>query len=139
MKNNAYALIFRTNCPEMRINMSIESNNQTTVSQKNSTAPVKSKAKQVAAIICLVLLAALYLMTLVFAIFKFPGSDKLLIACIAGTIILPVLAWAFIWLYGKMTHKKTIATVFPDAPSDEEVLEARIYQAEADAAAKNEK
>ena len=90
--------------------------------------------KRIAAIICIILLVLMYLVTLFFAVFQFPGSDKLFIGCLAGTIVLPALCWVYIWLYGLTTKKKTIATVFKDAPSEEEVLQARIYQAEAEAA-----
>lgn len=61
----------------------------------------KRKPKQIAAIICIVLLVLLYVATLVVSLLDFPGSDKLFAACLMATIGLPILLWIYIWLYGK--------------------------------------
>ena len=63
----------------------------------------KKTAKQIAAIVCIVLLAALYLITLLSAIFAFPG-------CLICTVAVPILLWIFIWLYGQFEQKHTIAS-----------------------------
>lgn len=86
------------------------------------------RGKQIAAIIGIVLLVALYIMTLVFAICSFPGADKLFMASLVATVFVPILVWVYVYLYGMMTRKKTIATLFPDAPSDEEIIEALTHQ-----------
>ena len=52
----------------------------------------KKTAKQIAAIVCIVLLVALYLITLI---------------C---TVAVPILLWIFIWLYGQFEQKHTIAS-----------------------------
>ncbi len=88
------------------------------------------KSKQIAAIIGIVLLAAIYIMTLVFACCRFPGADRLFMASLFATILIPILIWIYVWLYGLMTQKKTMATIFPDAPTEEEILEARLHQIE---------
>lgn len=75
---------------------------------------MKNKPKQIAAIICIVLLVLLYVATLIVSVLDFPGSDRLFGACIIATIGLPILLWIFIWVYGKYTQIKTIADIFPE-------------------------
>ncbi len=74
----------------------------------------KPKPKQIAAIICIALLVLLYIATLVVSILDFPGSERLFAACLLATIGLPILLWIYIWLYGKLTDKPTIADDHPD-------------------------
>lgn len=69
---------------------------------------MKSRSKQIAAILCIVLLVLLYVATLVISLLDFPGSEKLFAACIVATIGLPILLWIYIWLYGKVTGKHTL-------------------------------
>ena len=69
----------------------------------------KVNVKQIAAWVAIILLAALYVVTLIVAIFDQSASGTLFKLCLICTVIVPVLAWAFIWLYGQMTGKKTIA------------------------------
>ena len=80
---------------------------------------MKNKPRQIAAIICIVLLVLLYIATLIVSILDFPGSDGLFGACIVATIGLPILLWIFIWLYGKYTNKPTIAEIFPEETDKE--------------------
>ena len=75
---------------------------------------MKNRPKQIAAIICIVLLVLLYVATLIVSVLDFPGSDRLFGACISATIGLPILLWIFIWVYGKYTQKQTIADIFPE-------------------------
>ncbi len=75
---------------------------------------MKKTPKQIAAIICIILLAFLYVATLVVAILDFPGSDKLFASCLVATIGVPILLWIYLALYGKLTNKKTIADLFPE-------------------------
>lgn len=82
--------------------------------------------KQIAAIIGIVLLAALYLVTFILALCRFDGASSLFMGALACTVIVPVLIWVYIWLYGLLTRKKTIATLFPDSPDEEDVLKAQI-------------
>ena len=70
----------------------------------------KKTAKQIAAIVCIVLLAALYLITLLSAIFAFPGWQRLFSGCLICTVAVPILLWIFIWLYGQFEQKHTIAS-----------------------------
>lgn len=69
----------------------------------------KWNAKRIAALTAVVLLVAMYLVTLILAIFDTSASGTLFKVCLICTIVIPVMAWGFIWLYGQMTGKKTIA------------------------------
>ncbi len=79
---------------------------------------MKKKPKQIAALICILLLVLLYVATLVVSLLDFPGSDRLFAACLLATIGLPILLWIFIWLYGRYTNKNTIAEIFTENKKD---------------------
>lgn len=83
---------------------------------------MKHKPKQIAAIICIILLVLLYVGTLIVSLLNFPGSDKLFAACITATIGLPILLWIYVWLYGRYSKKSTFTEIFPEDkenPSDD--------------------
>lgn len=71
----------------------------------------KKTPKQIAAIICIILLAAMYLLTFIVAFLDFPGWNKLFAGCLLMTIALPILLWLYIWLYGIYTEKHTMASL----------------------------
>lgn len=71
--------------------------------------PKKTTSKQIVAIIGVVLLAAMYVITLIAAIFDNPNSMLLFRACLIGTFTIPLLIWVYIWMYGKLTQKHTMA------------------------------
>ena len=52
----------------------------------------------------------LYLITLLSAIFAFPGWQRLFSGCLICTVAVPILLWIFIWLYGQFEQKHTIAS-----------------------------
>lgn len=62
---------------------------------------MKKRTKQIAAILCVVLLAGLYLATFVFALIDSPNSGRMFQASLFGTIAVPILLWIYIWLYRK--------------------------------------
>ena len=68
---------------------------------------MKKTPKQIAAIICIILLVLLYVATLVVALLDFPGSDRLFAACLVATIGLPILLWIYIWAYCRLSGRKT--------------------------------
>lgn len=68
-------------------------------------------AKRVAAWIGIGLLAAMYAVTLVFAIFDFEGADRLFRISLGLTIAVPIILWLLIWMIGYLNHKKTIASL----------------------------
>lgn len=70
----------------------------------------KRTPKQIAALVGVIVLVAMYLITLVVACLDFEGSGRLFQACIVLTIALPILIWIYIWMYGVLTQKKTTAS-----------------------------
>ena len=69
----------------------------------------KRSPKQLAALIGAAALAALYLITLLTALFSPAGSGRLFQACLAATVAIPLLIWIYIWMYGKLSQKHTMA------------------------------
>ena len=70
----------------------------------------KMTPKRIAALLCVVILIALYLFTLVCALLSFPNWHRLFADCLVATIGLPILLWIYIWLYGKVKDRHTIAS-----------------------------
>lgn len=84
---------------------------------------MKKTPKQIAAIICIVLLILLYVVTLIVSLLDFPQSDRLFAACLMATIGLPILLWIYIWAYGRFKGKQTFTEIFPEQEStDKEEL-----------------
>ncbi len=80
---------------------------------------MKKTPKQIAALLCVVLLVLLYVATLVVSLLDFPGSEKLFAACLLATIGLPILLWIYIWSIGRLTDKKEKNETVLDTFSDE--------------------
>lgn len=78
---------------------------------------MKKTPKQIAAIICIVLLILLYVVTLIVSLLDFPGSDRLFAACLMATVGLPILLWIYIWIYGKFTGRHTFTDIYPEQDS----------------------
>jgi Na+/melibiose symporter-like transporter len=64
-----------------------------------------SKVKRVAAIIAIILIASLYLISFISAIFAKENAYGLFMASIFCTVVIPIMMYLFIWVY-KMVHKK---------------------------------
>ncbi|MDE6662446.1 MAG: hypothetical protein K2K46_03790 [Lachnospiraceae bacterium] len=62
----------------------------------------KRTPKQIAALICVVILVCMYIVTLIVACLDFSGSGKLFAACLLATIGLPILLWIYMWLYSRV-------------------------------------
>ncbi len=78
-----------------------------------------SKKQRIAAIIGLVLTFALLIGLVLSALFDQGG--RLFQAFLFASIGVPILCWIYIWLYGRMTGKKTIADFKQDgADQDDE-------------------
>lgn len=71
----------------------------------------KKSAKQIAAIVCILLLVAMYVVTFIVACLDFQGWGRLFQACIVATIGLPILLWIYIGMYGWLKQKHTIASL----------------------------
>lgn len=75
---------------------------------KNKTNS-KITSKQIVAWIGIILLLALYAITLIVAIFDTSSSGKLFGLCLFATVAIPLLIWIYTWMYGKLTGRHTIA------------------------------
>ena len=80
---------------------------------------MKKNKKQIAALICVILLVLLYIATLIVALLDFPGSDRMFAACLMATVGLTILLWIYTWVYGKFTGKHTITDPLDITPSSD--------------------
>ena len=69
----------------------------------------KRTPKQIAALLCVVILVGMYVLTLIVACLDFPGAGSWFAACLFATIGLPILLWVYLWLYKLMKDKSAIA------------------------------
>lgn len=69
----------------------------------------KTNGKQIAAIIAIILLILMYLATLITAIFDTTASGFLFRASLIATFTIPLITWVYIWMYGKLSQKHTMA------------------------------
>lgn len=76
------------------------------------------KLKQISAIIAIIILVGLYIATFIFAIIDSPYSGRMFQACLFATIAVPILLWIWIWLYGAITGKSDMATIFHKKEED---------------------
>lgn len=79
--------------------------------QEKGVLDMHSKGQRIAAWIGIIALVMLYILTLIFAIFNFDGKGILLRSSLIATICVPILIWVYIWMYGLLTKKHTIASV----------------------------
>ena len=80
----------------------LDNNNNASDKRKHITS------KQVVAIVGVLLLALLYIVTLIVAIFDSSESGKWFMFCIFATVAVPILLWIYTWMYGKLTGKPTM-------------------------------
>lgn len=69
----------------------------------------KVTSRQIGAIAGVLLLAVLYIATLIVAIFDNSESGRWFMICIFATVAVPILLWVYTWMYGKLTGRRTIA------------------------------
>lgn len=82
---------------------------ESSASDKNTPKKKKATPKQIAAIAGLVLLLLLYAVTLVTAFIDTAQARKLFELCAFATFVLPLVIWVYIWIFGKLTGRSTIA------------------------------
>ena len=75
----------------------------------NNDKKKKVTSKQVVAMGGVVILVLLYLVTLLAAIFAPTASGDLFRVCLIASFCIPFLIWIYVWMYGKLTRKKTFA------------------------------
>lgn len=95
------------------------------MSDKNKNRK-KITSKQVVALAGVILLIAMYLITLVVAIFDQDSSGRLFQACLVATVAIPLLIWIYIWMYGKLTGKHTMADLDLDGDAAKDSDEADV-------------
>lgn len=69
----------------------------------------KKNPKQIAALVCVVLLVSLYVVTFLVACFGSVDSGRLFAACLTATIGLPILLWILLWFYDLMKKRQVEA------------------------------
>lgn len=67
---------------------------------------MKRTAKQIAALLGVILLVLMYLLLLVFAICDFKGSEVLFRVCLMATFIIPLLIWIYVYLYDRLKKSR---------------------------------
>lgn len=67
----------------------------------------KVTAKQIIAIIGIILLVLLYVITLILAFVDTSASGRMFAVSLCCSFILPVLIWFYTWLYDKLVSKKS--------------------------------
>lgn len=80
----------------------------------------KTTPKQIAALVCVVLLVGMYIGAFVIACLDLGDSGRLFAGCLVATIGMPVLLWLLIWSFGLMKkggmttarHRNNSDTVF---------------------------
>lgn len=69
----------------------------------------KKTPKQIAALLCIVLLVSLYVATFLVACFGSVDSGRLFAACLSATVGLPILLWILLWFYDLMKKRQAEA------------------------------
>ena len=77
---------------------------------------MKKNPKQIASLLCVILIVMVLIAMLVFAIL---GMTNLFRACLYAAITLPLLTWIYIFLYGFAKRKHTMASLDIGKSSDE--------------------
>ncbi len=72
---------------------------------------MKEKLKRIGALVGVILLAGTILATLIMAILGYTFESKIFMGLVIADICLPILLWVYIWLFGKLTGKHTIASM----------------------------
>lgn len=79
----------------------MKSDENTTKKQGKKPAP-----KQIAALICVVLLVGMYIGAFVVACLDLGDSGRLFAGCLVATIGLPILLWLLIWSFDLMKKRR---------------------------------
>lgn len=86
------------------------STSETGNKKKKGTISLKKRTpKQIAALICVALIILAYAAAFVVSLMDSKKSGELFQACLLATVFLPILCWIYIWLYGQVKQKHTIA------------------------------
>lgn len=91
---------------------------------KDNKGSGKMTPKRIAALLGVILLVALYLITLIVAIVDKSASGTWFMLCLIGTVTIPLLIWIYTWMYGVLTNRRTIATIGPEHRDNTETAES---------------
>lgn len=75
-------------------------------SEQPQTQKKKITAKQLMALICVILLVGMYVGAFVVACLDLGDSGRLFAGCLVATIGLPILLWLLIWSYELMKKRQ---------------------------------
>ncbi len=68
------------------------------------------KAKQILALLTVILIVGFILATFVMAFLDFPNKENIFFTCVLCVIILPIIAWVLMWIIGAVTGRKNVAS-----------------------------
>lgn len=77
--------------------------------RENILSSKHKKSQRIAALGCVILIVAVYLTALVASFFSSDLSKTITKIALGATVVLPLLAWLYIWMIGHIFHKHTIA------------------------------
>lgn len=84
----------------------------------------KMNPRRIAALLGVILLAVLYVVTLIVAIVDRSSSGKWFMICLMGTVTVPLLIWIYTWMYGMLSRHHTFASFDLGISENEEVSAA---------------
>ena len=79
---------------------------------------MQNKAKRILALIGIIILAGLYITTLLLAVFGNENTQSWFMASIACTVIVPIMLWVISWLYNML--KKDVSDSLTSDHSEED-------------------
>ena len=74
---------------------------------------MKRNIKQIVAMISLIAIVVLIILFFISAFLAKPGSGNIFFALFFGIIAIPILAWLFLFCYGRFKGEHTMAEIFP--------------------------
>ncbi|MBR3401713.1 MAG: hypothetical protein IKG67_05670 [Parasporobacterium sp.] len=80
---------------------------------------MQNKAKRILALIGIIILAGLYITTLLLAVFGNENTQSWFMASIACTVIVPIMIWVISWLY-KMLKKDVSDSIAADHSEEDQ-------------------
>lgn len=90
---------------------------QTDQQQNHQT---KRKPKQIAALVCVVLLVGMYVGSFIVACLDLGDSGRLFAGCLVATIGMPILLWLLIWSFELLKKRSEESEPNPSPPPRQE-------------------
>ena len=86
--------------------MSRQTKQPETQTNRQENPKRKIAPKQIAALVCVVLLVGMYIGAFVAACLDLGDSGRLFAGCLVATIGMPILLWLLIWSFGLMKKRR---------------------------------